>query len=130
MRSIRTFDPARQPVLDLRARTKPRIQQQDRGVVVLVPDGPADRLVQRLQAQPLVVPLPGPRAVFRVEVAHLLAQLGGLGVGVGEADDGDAAAQVVAKVDPFAHLAANHCEEQRSALLDGGGVGRKDLVDF
>ena len=36
----------------------PMVQEKDRGIVVLVPDGPAHGLVHRLHAQVLVVDLP------------------------------------------------------------------------
>lgn len=128
-------DPRRQLALDPR-RPVPPVQQEDARVVASMPDGPPDALVHRPHAR-VLVQLPPRRFPFVSAAAALLDVLelgfpgGAPGVGEGEADDGDAAAEGVGEVDAFGQFAADDGEEEAAAAAAGGdglGVSVQDVV--
>ena len=123
-------DPRRQLPLDPR-RPIAAIQQQDTRIVPLMPDGPPDTLVYGPHARVLVI-LPRGR-LARVgtrprrrrgpfDVLELGFPGSAPGVGEGEADDDDAAAEGVGEVDSFGQLAADDGEEE-AAAVGGDGMG-------
>ena len=107
----------------------PFVREDDRAVVVPVPQAPPDRLVERPERLQRVPPVPreqapGPRAVVVVSPLQLHPRV--LDVRVRDAHDDHRARVRVGEVDPLGNLPAAHREQNRAARRGParrGGVG-------
>ena len=134
VRAQTPLDPRRQFLPDI-PHPIPPIEQVNGSVVLAVPDGAADALVDGAHAHVLDVVAGGGgcwfglRRLAVLDVLELGPPFGGVGVGEGEADHDDGAAEAVGEVDSFGEFAADDGEEEAAfARVDGGGVGAEEDV--
>lgn len=106
------------------------VQENHTRPILLVPKRSPNRLIHGFYAEIGVVILPKPRPLL-VQIFHLFLQHHVRFIGIGHANNGHTATQIIAEIDPFGEFSTNHSKQKRSfrwVLFQIGRVRRKNVL--